>query len=48
MRHAARINGLSALFTKIDVLDKFKTIKVATVLWTNGAASNISARKRRR
>jgi len=31
VRHAARINGLSALaLTKIDVLDEFKTIKVAT------------------
>lgn len=31
VRHAARINGLTALaLTKIDVLDSFKTIKVAT------------------
>ena len=31
VRHAARINGLSALaLTKIDVLDNLKTIKVAT------------------
>ncbi len=31
VRHAARINGLSALaLTKLDVLDTFKTIKVAT------------------
>ncbi len=37
MRHAARINGLSAIaLTKIDVLDKFKTIKVATGYELNG------------
>jgi adenylosuccinate synthase len=31
VRHAARINGLTSLaLTKIDVLDSFKTIKVAT------------------
>ncbi|MFZ5627586.1 MAG: adenylosuccinate synthase [Spirochaetota bacterium] len=31
VRHAARINGLTSLaLTKIDVLDTFKTIKVAT------------------
>jgi adenylosuccinate synthase len=37
VRHAARINGLSALaLTKIDVLDGFKTIKVATSYELNG------------
>jgi adenylosuccinate synthase len=37
VRHAARINGLTALaLTKIDVLDSFKTIKVATGYELNG------------
>ena len=37
VRHAARINGLSAIaLTKIDVLDQFKTIKVATGYELNG------------
>ncbi len=37
VRHAARINGLSAIaLTKVDVLDKFKTIKVATGYELNG------------
>ncbi|MBV6494130.1 MAG: Adenylosuccinate synthetase [Turneriella sp.] len=37
VRHAARINGLSALaLTKIDVLDNLETIKVATGYELNG------------
>ncbi len=37
VRHAARINGLTSIaLTKIDVLDTFKTIKVATGYELNG------------
>jgi len=41
IRHAARVNGLSALFlTKIDVLDSYDTIKVAVGYEQNGKRIN--------